>query len=199
MPKKYNLSDLEKKAWNFAKEAHKGVTRKFSGAPYFEHVRKVFKLVKKVDTRGILGAASILHDTIEDVDDVTYEVLVDQFGKEVADLVKELTSDGELLDAMGKPDYLLDKMATMSNDALTIKLCDRLQNLSDHFAASAKFRENYYKETKYIIDNLRSHRQLTRSQMTVADQIDGIIKMMGKRYKLVKFESFMNDLKNNIL
>ena len=66
MPKKYPLSELEKKAWSFAEKAHAGVKRKFSGDPYFEHVRKVFKLVKKVDTNKILGAAALLHDTLED-------------------------------------------------------------------------------------------------------------------------------------
>jgi len=130
MPKKYPLTELEKKAWSFAEKAHRGVSRKFSGDPYFEHVRKVFKLVKKVDTRETLGAAALLHDTLEDCPQVTYEILVENFGKEVANLVKELTSKEDLVDAMGKADYLLDKMATMSDDALTVKLCDRLQNLS---------------------------------------------------------------------
>ena len=61
MPKKYPLTELEKKAWEFAQKAHEGVSRKFSGDPYFEHVRKVFKLVKKIDTRETLGAAALLH------------------------------------------------------------------------------------------------------------------------------------------
>ena len=98
MPKKYPLTELEKKAWSFAEKAHSGVTRKFSGDPYFEHVRKVFKLVKKVDTRETLGAAALLHDTLEDCPQVTYEILIENFGKEVANLVKELTSKEDLVD-----------------------------------------------------------------------------------------------------
>lgn len=190
MSKKYPLTELEKKAWKFAKIAHEGVNRKFSGEPYFEHVRKVFKLVKKVDTREILGVAALLHDTVEDCPEVTYEILVEEFGKRIADIVQELTSKEDLLDAMGKPDYLLDKMATMSDDALIVKLCDRLQNLSDHFSASDKFRRKYYFETKYIITSLKANRQLLRPHLTVINLIDGILKMMGKRYKIETFERF---------
>jgi GTP pyrophosphokinase len=189
MPKKYPLTELEQKAWVFAQEAHKGVSRKFSGDPYFEHVRKVFKLVKKVDTRETLGAAALLHDTLEDCPEVTYEILVKNFGKEVADIVKELTSKEDLIDAMGKADYLLDKMATMSDDALTVKLCDRLQNLSDHFSASDKFRKKYYEETKYIVDSLKANRQLNKSQITVINLIIGLLDMMNRRY-IQTFEGF---------
>ena len=193
MPKKYPLTELEQKAWVFAQEAHKGVSRKFSGDPYFEHVRKVFKLVKKVDTRETLGAAALLHDTLEDCPEVTYEILVKNFGKEVADIVKELTSKEDLIDAMGKADYLLDKMATMSDDALTVKLCDRLQNLSDHFSASDKFRKKYYDETKYIVDRLKVNRQLNKSQITVINLIIGLLDMMNRRY-IQTFEGFKTTL-----
>ena len=189
MPKKYPLTELEKKAWSFAEKAHSGVTRKFSGDPYFEHVRKVFKLVKKVDTRETLGAAALLHDTLEDCPQVTYEILIENFGKEVADIVKELTSKEDLIDVMGKAEYLLDKMATMSDDALTVKLCDRLQNLSDHFSASDKFRKKYYEETKYIVDSLKANRQLNKSQITVINLISGLLDMMNRRY-IQTFEGF---------
>lgn len=189
MPKKYPLTELEQKAWNFAQDAHKGASRKFSGDPYFEHVRKVFELVKKVDTRETLGAAALLHDVLEDCQQVTYDILVDNFGKEVAGIVKELTSIDDLIDVMGKAEYLLDKMATMSDDALTVKLCDRLQNLSDHFSASDKFRKKYYEETKYIVDSLKANRQLNKSQITVINLIMGLLDMMNKRY-IQTFEGF---------
>lgn len=190
MPKKYPLSELELKAWEFAKEAHKGVNRKFSGVPYFEHVRKVFILVKKVDKREIMGAASLLHDTVEDVEWITYDVIKKEFGKEVADIVKELTSKDNVLQLMGKQNYLLNKMIHMSNDALIIKLCDRLQNLSDHFSSSDKFRRKYYLETKYIMDSLIVNRNLNRPQLTVYNQIVAILEMMSRRYKILSFESF---------
>jgi len=190
MSKNYPISELEKKAWKFAHDVHHGVERKFSGVPYFFHVRQVFKLVKKVDPSSELGAAALLHDTVEDVEEVTYEVILKEFGKRVADLVNELTSDKEKVKEMGKADYLSDKMIKMTNDALVIKLCDRYQNLSDHFTATTKFRRKYYSETKYIIEKLKKERNLNRKQIIVTDWIEGLLRMMENRYKVHTFESF---------
>ncbi len=190
MSKTYPLSELETKAWKFAHNAHDGIKRKFSGVPYFYHVRQVFKLVKKVDTRKELGAAALLHDTVEDVENITYDVIKKEFGKRVADLVKELTSNDELVSVMGKSEYLADKLLSISDDALIIKLCDRYQNLSDHFTSSDKFRDKYFKETNYIITKLKQDRHLNRKQQIILDWIEGLLSMMKKRYKLNTFESF---------
>jgi (p)ppGpp synthase/HD superfamily hydrolase len=178
----FTHTDLEKKAWDFAEDKHKGVRRKFLDASYFEgHLRKVFGLLKQYDTRAELGAASLLHDCLED-SDATYDELVEVFGKKVADLVKELTSDDEMISVMGKSDYLINKMLLMSNDALIIKLCDRLQNISDSYNASKSFRDKYYKETKYIIDRLKSERRLNRTQGRLVGQICGILDNIKSRY-----------------
>lgn len=190
MAKEYPLSDLEIKAWKFAHSAHKGVNRKFTEVPYFYHVRQVFKLVKKVDISEEMGAAALLHDTVEDVEEVTIDIIKKGFGDVVANLVKELTSDSEMVGIMGKPEYLLDKMNSMSDKALIIKLCDRYQNLSDHFTASDSFRRKYYKETKFIIDELKGSRQLNRKQTIVIDWIEGLLRMMEKRYIFKTLESF---------
>lgn len=190
MSKQYPLTEIEIKAWKFAHEAHKGVERKFSGVPYFYHVRQVFKLVKKIDTDEIMGAAALLHDTVEDVEEITYDIIKEEFGKEVADIVEELTSDKEIINSIGKAEYLASKMISMSDKALVIKLCDRFQNLSDHFTATTKFRRKYYLETNYIIEKLKQERHLTRKQLTVVNWIDGLLRMMEKRYKVHTFESF---------
>lgn len=183
----YPLTDIEKKAWKFAKEAHGDTKRKFSNVSYFDgHVAKVFGFVKQFDTRPEVGAAAILHDVLEDVDEVTYEILVEEFGKEIADLVKELTSTEEILDVMGKPDYILDKMYSMSEKALIIKLCDRLHNISDYYSSSDSFREKYYKETSYIVEGLKE-RHLNRIQRRILERIEGILSNIKNRYK---YESF---------
>lgn len=180
----YPQTQLEKKAWDFAKKAHEGVFRKFIGATYFDgHVRKVFGLVKQFDTRSKIGAAALLHDCIEDVDWVTYELLVEEFGKEVADLVNELTSKEDMIEIMGKSNYLLDKMSTMSDDALIIKLCDRLQNISDSYTASERFRSNYYRETRYIMDRFSDVRQLNDTHRRILEQINGLLDNIKNRYQ----------------
>jgi prepilin-type processing-associated H-X9-DG protein len=192
----YPLTEIEKKAWDFAEKAHYGVFRKFRNATYFDgHVRKVFGLVKQYDTTPEVGAAALLHDCVEDVDGITYEIILAEFGKEIADLVKELTSCEEYIDVMGKPDYLLDKMVTMSDKALIIKLCDRWQNVSDSFSQQESFRDKYYKETRYIMNGLKSNRQLNQVHKRIIEQIEGILGNLKSRYKyeskhVLMFEDF---------
>lgn len=194
------ITDIEKKAWEYAKDKHQGVFRKFQNASYFDgHVAKVFGLLKQIDTDPLLGCAALLHDTIEDTD-ATWEDIRVIFGKRVANFVKELTSDEEKISLRGKKDYLLDKMIDMSDGALLIKLCDRLQNISDSYNASERFRDNYYKETRYIIDSLKRERRLNRKQMRVIQQIEGLLTNIKSRYKyesrhILMFENFKQ---NNI-
>lgn len=190
------LTYLEIKAWEFAKNAHQKAFRKLSGLPYFdEHVQKVFEILKKYDTSPILGAAAILHDTLEDVEWVTYDLLKEEFGQEVADLVKELTSDKEKIKEIGKGQYLLQKMLSMSDGALTIKLCDRLQNLSDMAKAGGQFREKYLKETFSIIKGLRqSKRIFNNPQKRMIDQIENFVANYKKWFQ-VESKRYMKYLK----
>jgi (p)ppGpp synthase/HD superfamily hydrolase len=61
--------------------------------------------------------------------------------KEVADIVLELTSDNNEIKYKSKTLYLIQKLIKMSDDALIVKLSDRLQNISDAFTTSEKFRK----------------------------------------------------------
>jgi len=76
----------------------------------------------------------------------------------------------------------------MTSDALIIKLCDRLQNVSDFYNSSDKFRSNYYKETKHILDNLREYRTLNRVHLRIIERINGMLSNIKNRYK---YESIM--------
>lgn len=174
MPNK-PISKKEQLAWDFAIEKHKGQVRKFVNLPYFDaHVQKVNGILKMHTVDEDMLCASILHDCIEDTS-ATYEEIYSIFGKRVADLVEELTSDDyEMANDYGgnKESYLTDKMLSMSDDALIIKFCDRLQNISDAFTASEKFRNNYYTETFNIIKTLKDNRRMNKIQMTLVHDIE---------------------------
>lgn len=161
--------ELGKKAFGFAKKAHKGQVRKFSGLPYVVHPESVANLAQKYTQDPIIVAAAYLHDTIEDTE-ATHDILVQEFGKEVANLVQELTSASkdEMKKVGGKAKYLTDKMMKMSKKALTLKLIDRLDNVSDEHASEG-FKERYYAETKYILDNLT--RSLDSTQKKIVKEI----------------------------
>jgi len=187
------ISKREKIAWDFAKKLHTGQIRKFLGTPYFDaHVQKVNGIVKQYTTDIDILIAALLHDTLEDCyedADVGYLELKEMFGERVADLVKELTSDNNDLQNgydNNKTDYLIDKMLNMTDDALIIKLSDRLQNISDAFTASENFRNKYFLETDEIIKNLEANRTLNKIQILILEDI---------KYKLSNIKSIFYEKK----
>ena len=188
------ITPKEKLAWNFAKEAHKGQIRKFINKPYFgAHVVKVNGIVKQYTTDEDILCAALLHDVIEDCfedPEVGYHVIEEKFGKRVADIVMELTSSKEDIDDNynSKADYLIVKMIHMSDDALVIKLADRLQNISDAFTASERFRNKYFQETVQIMDELKGHRRYNRIQGLLVNQIKMKLENIGSIFKIKRFD-----------
>jgi (p)ppGpp synthase/HD superfamily hydrolase len=188
------ITPKERKAWNFAKEAHKGQIRKFVNKPYFgAHVVKVNGIVKQYTTEEDILCAALLHDVIEDCfedPEVGYHILEQEFGKRVADIVMELTSSKEDIDDNydSKADYLIMKMIDMSDDALIIKLADRLQNISDAFTASERFRTKYFQETVQIMDELEGHRRYNRVQDLLVNQIKMKLDNINSIFKIKRFD-----------
>jgi (p)ppGpp synthase/HD superfamily hydrolase len=188
------ITPKERKAWNFAKEAHKGQVRKFINKPYFgAHVVKVNGIVKQYTTDEDLLCAALLHDVIEDCfedPEVGYHIIEEEFGKRVADIVMELTSSKEDIDDNydSKADYLIVKMIHMSDDALIIKLSDRLQNISDAFTASERFRTKYFQETVQIMDELEGHRRYNRVQSLLVNQIKMKLENISSIFKIKRFD-----------
>lgn len=168
------LTEKEKIAWSFAEEKHKTQMRKFLNIPYFDaHVQKVNGIVKMYTQNETVLISALLHDTLEDCFKNKwqgYSVIKDMFGEVVADIVMELTSDKDIIKYKyngSKKDYLSNKLISMSDDALIVKLSDRLQNISDAFTANDDFRLKYYFETIYILDRLESARQLNKIQKLI--------------------------------
>lgn len=86
-----NDYELIKEALSIAKEAHKGQVDK-SGTDYIFHPITVALLCDNVKEK----AVALLHDTLEDcADTVSYEMLVERVGKDVADAVRLLTNEGD--------------------------------------------------------------------------------------------------------
>ncbi len=155
-------------AREFAREAHKGQLRR-DGREYFTHPERVASLVLwyKGDSSEIdqLLAAAYCHDLLEDTA-VTYYDLVNAFGYCVASLVMELTTNPEMKSGVGdKGKYLAYKLKHMTHWALVIKLCDRLDNISDTNGCTPEWKERYISETIYIIDYIEENRKLTRTQL----------------------------------
>lgn len=159
--------DMTLKALLFAIERHEGQTRRGTNLPYITHPIAVSYLVaqfKRSKHLPELVAAAILHDVLEDTP-TTFIELAERFTPLVASLVLELTSDQDEIDRIGKVEYLKAKMAGMSSYALTIKLADRLHNVSDRPTAKM------VRDTLEILAHLRAIRRLTKSQEILSEQI----------------------------
>jgi len=189
------ITRKEAEAWKFAKSAHKGQLRRFIGQSYFDaHVKKVNAIVKQHTTDEDILCAAILHDVAEDCYDdveVGLQEITNIFGPRVGKLVSELTSSTEEIQKSyqgDKASYLVDKMTHMSDDALLIKLSDRLQNISDAFTASERFRQRYFDETWTIINNIEKDRQFNRSHLLLIGEIKAKLNNISSIFRIKRFD-----------
>jgi (p)ppGpp synthase/HD superfamily hydrolase len=187
------ITPKEKLAWEFAQRAHKDQVRKFTGQSYFDaHVQKVNGTLKLYTTDEATLIAALLHDVAEDCYDNIWDAYADVkelFGKEVADIMLELTSDNEEMKHKwggSKTNYLINKMLKMSDKAFTIKLSDRFNNIADAFTASERFRTNYYRETCAIVDAMEEGRTFTRVQRQLLDDIKAKLDNIKRIFKVKK-------------
>ena len=70
---------LIEKAFEFAKHAHRNHKR-MSGEPYFNHLYATAHALAELDMDAATIAAGLLHDSIEDLKEVTSETIKNEFG-----------------------------------------------------------------------------------------------------------------------
>lgn len=118
------------KAVHFAVIKHTDQRRKGERKePYFNHLAEVAWLLTE-HTGGndpALIAAGILRDTLEDTE-TTYDELAEEFGAEIADLVREVTDDKSLPKAERKR-LQVENAPKKSPRAKMIKIADKISNL----------------------------------------------------------------------
>ncbi len=124
---------LIEKAYEFAKKSH-GDQKRQSGEPYIIHPLHTALILADLELDKESIMAGLLHDVMEDTE-VNREVMIENFGEEVTDLVDGVTK-------LTKLDYNLDKVEeqaenlrkmflAMAKDirVILIKLADRLHNM----------------------------------------------------------------------
>lgn len=133
---RYHPSDsqaLVEKAFHFAEKAHEGQMRE-TGDPYFVHPVNVAQTLADLQLDAATIAAGLLHDTVEDCEGVTLEVIEREFGQEVATMVDGVTKL-EKLDFSSREERQAESLRkmilAMSKDVrvVLIKLADRLHNM----------------------------------------------------------------------
>ena len=125
--------ELITKAFNFARQAHKGV-RRHSGEPYIMHPLEVATIVcKEIGLGSTSISAALLHDVVEDTD-YTVEDIKNLFGEKIANIVDGLTKiSGGVFGAHAseQAENFKKLLLTMSEDirVVLIKIADRLHNM----------------------------------------------------------------------
>ncbi|MBO7230128.1 MAG: bifunctional (p)ppGpp synthetase/guanosine-3',5'-bis(diphosphate) 3'-pyrophosphohydrolase [Bacteroidaceae bacterium] len=125
--------ELITKAFNFARQAHKGV-RRHSGEPYIMHPLAVARIVcKEIGLGSTSICAALLHDVVEDTD-YTVEDIRNLFGDKIANIVSGLTKiAGGVFGthASEQAENFKKLLLTMSEDirVILIKIADRLHNM----------------------------------------------------------------------
>ena len=142
------------KAFNFAREAHKGV-RRLSGEPYIMHPIAVAQIACEEMGLGSTSiCAALLHDVVEDTD-YTVEDIENIFGPKIAQIVDGLTkiSGGIFGDrASAQAENFKKLLLTMSDDirVILIKICDRLHNMRTLESQAPNKQYKIAGETLYI-------------------------------------------------
>ena len=146
--------DIITKAFNFAKQAHKGV-RRLSGEPYIMHPIAVAQIAcEEVGLGSTSICAALLLDVVEDTD-YTCEDLANIFGPKIAQIVDGLTKiSGGIFgeQASAQAENFKKLLLTMSEDirVILIKICDRLHNMRTLESQPANKQYKIAGETLYI-------------------------------------------------
>jgi len=123
-------------ALTFVFSRHDEQKRKSANIPYVIHPIRVALILRSVGFSEFkhenLMIAALCHDLIEDTE-TTFEELSDQFGKQVALIVDELSRPDNI-----NKDEWINTFETKSMEAKVIKMADRIDNLKD--MSSSKWR-----------------------------------------------------------
>ena len=161
------------KAFNFAKQAHKGVRRR-SGEPYILHPIAVARIACcEIGLGSTSICAALLHDVVEDTD-YTVEDIQNLFGEKIALIVDGLTkiSGGIFGDkASAQAENFKKLLLTMNDDirVILIKISDRLHNMRTLGSMLPSKQYKIAGETLYIYAPLANRLGLNKIKTELED------------------------------
>ena len=146
------------KAWFFASRVHK--EQKYPGEelPYITHIGnvllEVMAVTSSLDNAQLAICCAILHDTIEDTG-TTYEDILQEFGKDIANGVQALSKDKTLNTKQEQMQDSLKRIKEQAKEVWVVKMADRVANLGEppHYWSLEKKRA-YQEEARLILEQL---------------------------------------------
>lgn len=172
------ISPLFKKAFDQARKTHQNQKRD-NGQPYLEE--HIYPMVSDLadsytdqtcPENLLIGA--LLHDVLEDDEDISDRKFIDQFGEEIYQIIKPVTKDkkdnsSDLTESQ-KTEInrkMIDRLAHSHQFTKLIKLADRMNNLLSESPKKLKFNryvleaEEFFlpfakKESRYYYEKLKA-------------------------------------------
>lgn len=120
---------LLKSALDWAAIWHKDQVRKYPDVqvPYVSHIAGVAAILSRHGFAEEVVAAGALHDVLEDCG-VTFEVLTEKFGAEVATLVRHVSEEDKSLSWEERKRAYLEHFSKKPWEAQAITLADKIDN-----------------------------------------------------------------------
>jgi len=160
--KKISKSDESqiKKAYEFAKKAHRGQKRK-TGDPYIIHPLYTAYYIADLGLGHETICAALLHDVVEDTS-ITVKIIKKEFNSTIAKLVEGVTNlkSGKSRRITKSSIENLRKffiVAAKDIRAVIIKLADRLHNAQTIYGLPKEKQKIYAKEIKYVYSALADY------------------------------------------
>lgn len=167
------MDNLEK-AMLLASNAH--ADQKYGGLPYHYHLKQVVKTSIRMGYPEKIQVACALHDVLEDTD-VPYSMIKRAFGKEVAEIVYDVTDElGRNRRERKRKTY---SKTAKNVDAVAVKLCDRISNLNHSFSSDESILDMYISEHDEFKQKL--YRINDKYNQKAWEELDELIEKCNKK------------------
>jgi (p)ppGpp synthase/HD superfamily hydrolase len=156
-------------AADHACRAHKGQFRKDRRTPFISHPAKVAALTGMFGGSHVAVISGWLHDVYEDctpvwlkmTDDLIHSLpLPPDEQTEISAIVDSLTKKNTLKGKTARLSDSLDRILDAPPEATLVKICDRIDNLTDSAGRNGRFTKRYLESTDELIGKLSTRASL---------------------------------------
>ncbi|MCE9517398.1 HD domain-containing protein [Candidatus Nomurabacteria bacterium] len=164
--------------------------RKGKDVPYITHPLALGLILASAGANEDVIVAGILHDTIEDSIEgkkVTKEMIAEEFGQNVSDLVISVTEQDKSLSWEERKAEALEHIKTFSNDSLLLKSADIIANTSELL-------DDYKKEGKETFKRFNAPKE--RILKGYMESIDALLKKWSESPLVNDLENILEGIKS---
>ncbi|MBR5662706.1 MAG: bifunctional (p)ppGpp synthetase/guanosine-3',5'-bis(diphosphate) 3'-pyrophosphohydrolase [Bacilli bacterium] len=189
--------DLINKAYNFAEEKHKGMTR-LSGDEYITHPISVALILSELNTDALTIACALIHEVMNN-GDTYFNEIEETFDIQTAKIVDSISKINKLElpdDSESSAMYLRKVLIGLAEDVrvLYIKLADRLHNMRTIWAVDPEKQKKKANETLSVLVPI-AHRLGINS---IKSELENLCLKYLKPDVYKDIEDKLNDSKENL-